>query len=105
VHKSEDQSTFSGCSQIKTVTELDANRTLTVRTFPRPDCSRELIASLNSKFAISLRARAPYFLNALQMRRHANLMAIEVGWPSVSSMVGDMRSFTNWKENSDSNIS
>ena len=83
VYRSDDQSTLSGCSLMKTVTALDASRTLTVRTFPRPACLRELIASLNSKFAIPLRTHGPDCLRACRFNSHWDWLAfrfIHGGW-------------------------
>ena len=52
---------------------------------------------MNSELAIPRRARWPDCLNAQKVtsdppkRRHADLMAIKVGWAVVSSIVGDIR--------------
>ena len=86
---------------MKTVMGFETYRTWTVRTFPRPDSSKELMTFINSELAIPRITRGPDCLNARKVTtgppktRHADLMAIKVGWVLVSSMVGDMRSFRN----------
>lgn len=111
VHKSEHQSTLSGCSLMKTVTGLDAKSHFNGTNFSKACLFKEVESFVeleicdSSKSTWSWLFERPADEKRTTQKKACRFMGIEVGCPFLSSIVGDMISFRNWEENSDSNIS